>query len=129
MNIRAGALVLLAAITMGASLAPAGAQSATVAITGPENEETIHDNAGNVRVSITVEGLTPEGLRVRVLLDGRRHGPDRNRTTFTLSGVERGEHLLQVRLLDHAGGVIASSGVIKFYMWRASRLSPGHKNP
>ncbi len=129
LNIRAGALVLLAAVAMAGPCAPARAQSVTVAITSPKDQETVHDNTGKVRVSVAVKGLAPESLRVRVELDGRTYGPTRTRRDFTLSGVERGEHLLQVRLVNPAGGVIASSDAVKFYLWQASRLSPGHKSP
>lgn len=127
-NIRAGALVLLTAAAMAGPCVPAAAQSVTIAIASPGNEETVHDNAGNVRVSVVVKGLASKSLRVRAVLDGQPYGPDRSRKSFTLSGLERGEHLLQVRLLDASGGVIATSEAVKFYVWQASRLSPGRKN-
>lgn len=105
------------------------ADAATIAISSPQPEETIHDNSGAVAVAVVVRngGAAGETLRLRVLIDEQPYGPVQHSASFTLAGVERGEHTLRVQSVDAAGKAIASSGTVKFYMWQASRLFPGRK--
>jgi hypothetical protein len=105
------------------------AQAASVAIASPQNEETLHDNNGNVAVQLTVGGDKPPGAQIVLLLDGNPVAGGGG-TRFALTGVERGAHTLQAQLVDATGSPRASSAVVTFYMWQASRLSPlrkGHK--
>ena len=118
MGARIVALICFA--TIGTSACPAAA--ATIVIASPAHEETLYDNTGNVAVAVTIQGAAPAGARIRVLLDGRPYGADRRSSSFTLTEVERGEHTLQVQLVDPAGSVIASSPTVTFYLWRASRV-------
>jgi hypothetical protein len=108
---------------------PLSAQDTGVRIVSPQNEETIHDNTGRVAVTVMIRNgdSLAAGGAIRVLLDGRPFGPDARASSFALEGVERGEHLLQVQLTNAAGTVIASSEVVKFYMWQASALFPSRK--
>lgn len=126
-GLAAAALLGAAALASLLSSAPGWAQAVTVAIVSPAQEETVYDNLGNVPVTVSIKGEAPAGARVRALLDGRPHGPDRPPGPFTLTGVERGEHALQVQLLDAKGGVTASSDIVKFTLWQASRLLPAQK--
>lgn len=113
------------------SIAPVLAQSGPpgIAITSPKNEETIHDNTGRVPVSIAIQGSAglPEHSSIRLLLDGQPYGAARYGASFTLEGVERGEHMLQAQVVDASGKTILSSDTVTFYMWQASRLLPGRK--
>lgn len=123
-----GAFLLLG---MPAWLAPGHvrADAATIAIASPKPEETIHDNTGSVAV-VVVSGdgaVAPDGVSIRVFLDGQPYGPVQHSRSFTLTGVERGEHTLQVQLVNAAGKMLASSNTVKFYMWQASRRFPGRK--
>ena len=108
---------------------PAWADEATIEISSPQPEETIHDNSGSVAVTVAVRNgrVAAKLLRFRVLLDGETYGPIQDSPSFTLSGVERGEHALRVELLDSSGNALASSPSVTFYMWQASRLFPGRK--
>lgn len=126
---KAGASALLLLATLGAGLCtpPAQGQEARIAIESPKQEETVHDNAGNVAVSLAIHGTAPAGMRVRVLLDGRPHGAEQATTSFVIEGIERGEHLLQVELVDAAGRVVAASETVTFFMWQASSLFPSRK--
>lgn len=126
------ALVLLLCLSVAAFTAnPLAAQEAGVGIriVQPQNEETIHDNTGRVPVTVAIsngEPLAPGGA-IRVLLDGRPFGPEARTGSFALEGVERGEHVLRVQVVDAAGTVIATSEAVTFYMWQASRLFPSRK--
>ena len=130
-QIRVWALAGVLCIGMaGATAGTAAAQGApaSIGITSPADEETIHDNTGRVPVAVALDSnALPTGGAIRVLLDGAPLGPARTTASFALEGVERGEHTLQVQLLDAAGNVAASSPTVKFYMWQASKLLPSRK--
>jgi hypothetical protein len=130
MNTRALAVsvcLFVAALTSG--YLAAQQPGIAVRISSPQNEETIHDNTGRVQVTVAVTGGDPlaAGGSIRALLDGKAFGPAARTGSFALEGVERGEHQLQVQVVDAAGTVIATSGTVKFYMWQASALFPSRK--
>jgi hypothetical protein len=104
----------------------AAAQGASVAIVSPQNEQTLHENSGNVAVQAAVSGERKPGDQLVLLLDGNPV-PGRGGSRFLLTGVDRGAHTLQAQLLDSSGSPRASSAVVTFYMWQASRLSPLRK--
>ena len=101
-----------------------------LAILQPQHDEVIHDNTGAVPVSVMLEGakLAP-GSRLRVLLDGTPHGTSRDQLVFTLEGIERGTHNLQVQLIDAGDRLSATSPMITFHLWQASRLMPPRGPP
>jgi len=104
------------------------AQPAAVAIVSPQNEETVHDNNGNVAVQVAVNAETGRGDQLVLLLDGNpivsRGGSD-----FMLAGVPRGTHTLQAQLVDSSRRPRALSPVVTFYMWQASLLAPNRRRP
>jgi hypothetical protein len=97
-----------------------------IEITQPANEETVHDNEGNVAVQVAVSPDLAPGDRVVVLLDGQPAG-EKEDTTLTLSGVERGPHTLEARIVAKSGAMLVASEPVTFYMWQASRLFPSRK--
>ncbi|HSQ02928.1 MAG TPA: hypothetical protein VLN59_02760 [Burkholderiales bacterium] len=97
-----------------------------IIINSPANGETVHDNEGNVHVTLTMQGAGTLGIRP--LVDGNPYGPDQRTSSFILANVDRGEHILQVQLIDAQGRVIAASEPVTFYLWRASVRFPSHKN-
>lgn len=106
----------------------AAAQGLTVVINRPQAGETLHDNTGAVKVAISVQGGSfPAEQRLRVLLDGKPYGADQRAPGFVLQGVERGEHRLQVQLVDTKGAVVAASTPVTFYLWQASSQFPSRK--
>lgn len=121
-----GTLLLL--IMPGLAAPQAWANAATITIASPNTGQTIHDNAGNVTVGVVFQNdNAAQNTSLRVLLDGQPYGPLHNSRSFTLTGVERGAHTLQVQLVDTMGNVLATSGTVTFYLWRASRLFHGRK--
>lgn len=103
-----------------------GAAAANIVIESPGSEETVHDNLGQVTVSVKVESAdrasTP--FAFQAMVDGKPFGGVQRSPTFKLEGMERGEHTLRVQLLDSSGNLLAESQAVKFYMWQASRLFP-----
>jgi len=111
----------MAAVVASAAIA----QGTVLAIVSPQNEETVHDNNGNVAVQVAVNGGSGPGDQLVLLLDGKpagRGGPD-----FMLAGVPRGTHTLQAQLVDSSGRPRVASAVMTFYMWQASLLNPAHR--
>lgn len=107
---------------------PASAEESAVMIMHPQPEQTIYDNTGYVPVSVTLQSMPlVRDNRLRVLIDGKPYGADQSALEFTLRDVERGEHSLQVQLVDTSNAVLALSTPVKFYVWQASVLLPTRK--
>lgn len=104
------------------------AQGTSVVITRPQAGDTVHDNTGAVPVTVSVKGgVVPAAHVLRVLLDGKTYGAEQRTLDFVLQGVERGEHNLQVQLVDAKGTVVAASAPVTFYLWQASSQFPARK--
>lgn len=97
------------------------AQAAEIAILQPAQEETIHDNVGDVSVQVQTSGGVPGGS-VRLVLDGTALPGTHAGLVIDLRGIERGSHTLRAELLDAKGEVLAASAPVTFHMWHASRL-------
>ncbi len=118
-------LILLlagAALVSGAAWAQ-GEQ--TITIVSPQPETTIHDNTGNLTVTVAVSPPPhlEAGERLTLLLDGAPVASG-TRQRFELQNIDRGSHTLQAQVNAADGSVIATSPPVTFYMWRASRLFP-----
>ncbi|HSO07028.1 MAG TPA: hypothetical protein VLW45_07305 [Pelomicrobium sp.] len=109
------------------ALALAAAAAQTVRVTVPAPEETIHDNRGNVSVAVALDSELKPGQALQPVLDGKPVGPLRRERVFELQGLDRGEHILEVRLVDEGGRVLAVSPPVRFYQWQASRLFPSRQ--
>jgi hypothetical protein len=104
-------------------------QPIEITITSPVSDETVHDSEGNVSVAVSIAGLPAgTGATFRALVDGTPQGPDRMTSNFMLEGLARGEHVLQVLLVDGRGAVLAASPGLTFHVWRASALFPGRQD-
>lgn len=123
-----GFALALAAMPLAVNAAPRGLPTATAAydsisITQPSKDQTIFDNAGSVEVRLSVSPQLRSADRVALLLDGREVAV-RGALRFRLSGIARGEHTLEARILDGDGNVLIRSATVVFNVWQASRLFP-----
>ena len=105
-----------------------GANSGTetytqLAITSPEDQGVVHDNAGNVTVSINLAPPLQPGDKLAILLDGQQVGQGAG-TSISLSNVERGTHTLQVAVQDTDGHTMIESPTVTFTLLRTSLLQP-----
>ena len=124
MNIRPLLILLLACAALISGAACAQSEQ-TITIVAPQPETTIHDNNGNLTVTVAVSPPPhlEAGERLTLLLDGTAvAGGARQR--FELENIDRGSHTLQAQVNAADGSVIAASAPVTFYMWRASRLFP-----
>ncbi len=101
----------------------------TLRIISPADNESIRGNRGSLRVNVDVDPRLVHGHKLRLLLD-RIHHSEGASTSFTLSNVERGEHTLQVDIVDATGQVLRSSKQSVFHLQRYSQLTaPNQDQP
>ena len=91
-----------------------------VVINHPKANSTIRDNTGSVYISGSIKPLFKRGLNIQLLVDEKPHLTPQTQTIFSLHNIDRGEHKIQMKLLDENGKVIAKSKQITFYMHRTS---------
>lgn len=91
-----------------------------VVINHPKANSTIRDNTGSVYISGSIKPLFKRGLNIQLLVDEKPHLTPKTQTIFSLHNIDRGEHKIQMKLLDENGKVIAKSKQITFYMHRTS---------
>lgn len=123
---------VLIAFVLACCLAIAGAADEgaynMVRIVSPQAEETVHDNNGDV--AVTVEVSSPlrieRGDRIALRLDGKILAMESS-GQFSLTGLDRGSHTLQALVLAADGSVLAASAETTFYLWHASRLFPNRR--
>jgi len=108
----------------GAPSAVSGPRYSRVAVILPENDATIRDNTGQVRVEVQVVPALDSraGDRVLILLDDRVQGGPLATTRVALAGVDRGTHTLQARVIDAGGTELLASDPVTFHLQRYSQL-------
>lgn len=98
----------------------------SVAVVQPAHDSTVFDNAGNVEVAVATSPDLRSGDRIALVLDGRQRSVQQA-ARFKLSGIERGQHTLEARIVDDSGDTIIASKPVTFYLWQASRLFPSRR--
>jgi len=91
-----------------------------IVITIPKNNATIRDNTGSIFIQSIIKPVFKRGLTIQLLLDGKAYSSPQIHGRFSLRNIDRGEHIIQMELIDEKGEVIALSDKITFYMHRAS---------
>jgi hypothetical protein len=125
-NITTAAVLAMAALGVSAQ----GTHDYRLEIVAPAEEATVFNNSGDVPVRITVTPDLAQGDQAELLVDGVPAAPPAATLDFQLSGLVRGTHMLQARIIDSTGNVAQISPSSTFYVWEASRLFPvrrGHK--
>lgn len=89
-----------------------------IRISSPENQQTIRENTGSVYVTTRVTPRFEKDFTIELFFDGKSQGPASGTSTFALRDVERGEHMLQVKLYNKHKQAIAISPPSIFYMHR-----------
>lgn len=112
-------LVLLGLVLLGVAVPQV--RAAAIAIVQPANKETIHSNRGEVMVRVRYSTAVANAT-VRLWVDGAARPEAYHRGIIRLHGIYRGTHTLKAQLLGQDGKVLASSGMVTFYLWHASRL-------
>ena len=102
--------------------------SAELLLLSPQPEQQIRANDGRLRVEYQLPNSlrTNVGQKLRVLLDQQTVPFESDDNGLWLHSLGRGEHHLQVQLLDENDLPILQSPEIRFYLHRYSRQLPAH---
>lgn len=90
-----------------------------IRIFSPSEQQTLRNNAGDVQVNFEIR---PDYTGKFILLLDNQEVKTEGRTQLTLHNIERGEHMIEVKLLDNTGKIFASSNKQTFYLHKASAL-------
>ncbi|WP_051201991.1 DUF4124 domain-containing protein [Ferrimonas senticii] len=93
-------------------------------IASPAADATIRDNNGQLQVAIAVTPELASFHRLQLLVDGKVLRTLGGGGNFAIDDIQRGEHQLQVKVVDKNGKVLASSPNRTFFMHRHSALFP-----
>lgn len=94
-----------------------------VAITEPRDGDTVTDQLGAFTVQYTTEPQRQADHAVRLLLDGEPAGTN-VAGGVRVTGTTRGDHRLQIQLLDRNGRLLGQSGTVRILVVRPG---PGGK--
>lgn len=100
--------------------APAQPPYAALQVVGPQDDETIHDNAGRVTVRLASEPALQADHRYVVLLDGATAASADARGIATLDNVDRGTHRLAAQIRDAQDRVLIQSAERAIHVKRLS---------
>lgn len=93
-----------------------------LAISQPADQANLWADNGEVSVTISVSPRLFPGDTVLVLLDGNRMNQPAHQLTYTLSGVDPGQHSLMAVVLDQNGNVLARAPAVTIYVHHHSIL-------
>jgi Domain of unknown function (DUF4124) len=99
----------------------------SIKIVAPENDATIRDNQGVVRVEVALSPplMTKAGHKIQFYLNGEPHGIPVATTSISFSNLDRGTYTLTTSVMDTEGAVLSSSDPVVFHLHRESVLNPG----
>ncbi len=94
-------------------------------ITSPENGGTVTNPGGNVLVHFALSPPLREGDSTRLLVDGTPGGIPAEGGLLA-PGTDRGDHIIEVQVLDAAGTVLRASSPVRVTVFRTPvRQKPG----
>ena len=101
-----------------------------LAITSPQDDETIRDNAGNVTVNVAVSPNLniSAGHELVLILDGTVLTKT-TATSINTSNLDRGTHTISVAIVDREDKEILRSNAVTFHLQRFSALQKNQPPP
>jgi hypothetical protein len=92
----------------------------TVTISSPADETIIPRGPGNFSVSANVTPGLYTVHTLQLLIDGSPHGEAQRGTSWALTNIFRGEHKLEVAVMDGNGEQVAISASVTVFVFRPS---------
>jgi len=89
-------------------------------VLSPAQDETLHNIEGNLNFTIATYPALQAGHRIDAILDGNYRELGARSLSPTLSEVYRGEHSLQVVIVDAAGQELKRSAPVRFFVRQTS---------
>lgn len=112
------------ATAQGGAAGVPGAPYQSIEIASPAEQETLWNIGTNLPVQVRFQPALQPGHRYDLLFDGQRRNLNTANARVTLSDVFRGEHTLQVVVIDSAGTEVMRSPARVFYVQQTSTLNP-----
>ena len=102
-----------------------GATYQSIVITQPANDSSFNSGNGQVSISSETVPALQENHAIQLVMDGTPYNSNKN-GSFSLANVDRGEHQLQVNVVNEAGETIIGSAITTFTLHRpqAPRKAP-----
>lgn len=97
----------------------AAAKAYNVRISSPKNDTVIANGLVAFTVNVTLSPALQDGHQLQLSIDGAAHSKSRQKS-FTIETLNRGEHRLQVAVIDSKGNIISQSVSIKVFAHRPS---------
>lgn len=111
-----------ASISLPASPTTSVVTYSKVQITRPaDNEFYANNEYGKLTVTVKVKPALRDKDKLQVILDSQPIGKATANTTIDLNAIDRGEHTLQVQIINSDNKVVASSNRVVFNMQRPLR--------
>ncbi|MGB7933213.1 MAG: DUF4124 domain-containing protein [Gammaproteobacteria bacterium] len=106
--------------------APVASPYDSVKIIAPENDATIRDNQGVVRVEVALDPplMIKQGHKIQFYLNGEPHGIPVGTTSISFSNLDRGTYTLSMSVVDASDAVLMRSEPVVFHLHRESVLNP-----
>jgi hypothetical protein len=100
-------------------------------IVSPQNDATIWDNNGNFSVQISMEPALVAGDTLQIMLDGKVVASSSSSTSFNITGIDRGTHIVQAQIINAQQAVVKTSQSITIFLHRTiasqqNRCPSGH---
>ncbi|KPU83241.1 hypothetical protein JI57_01925 [Psychromonas sp. PRT-SC03] len=86
-------------------------------IISPHNDISIRSNNGQLNVQVKISPNLLSTHRLQFFMDGIKIGKQQHASIFTLQGVDRGTHLLQVHLIDKEKQIISKSPIVRVHLY------------
>ncbi len=102
------------------SAPPTSKKSYSVSISSPVNDTIIPRGPGNFSVSALVSPGLSSGDKLQLLMDGVPEGSPQGHSSWALTNVYRGTHILEVAVVSAKGKELAKSEGITVYVFRPS---------
>ena len=101
-----------------------------VSISTPAHDSTIRDNTGRVTVSVSIKPALRTGMghRLQLLLDGQPYADAGTATSFGLTSLDRGTHILKAIILDMNNKTLAESTESQFHVHKFSKIIQEQRN-
>ena len=101
-----------------------GAPYQSVEVVSPAEQETLWNIGTNLSVQVRFQPALQPGHRYDLLYDGQRRNLNTATPRVTLPDVFRGEHTLQVVVIDSAGTEVTRSPARVFFVQQTSTQNP-----
>lgn len=103
----------------------AAAGNFSLRLIAPEPDQTYRDAMGTVGISVAVTPEIPSGYGLIYFVDGAPvSGPPVGATSFTAAGIERGQHTVEVTLVDGDGHEVARSAAVTIHLKQPIARAP-----